>query len=131
MFLTKLLRSFFAVVVCGVMSAAVGCGSEDENVGATGSGKGPDMMTSMQNQRPNSGSASVMSQSTPQPGGIPDPSTVTGCKPGGTCLLDFGCMGVCIDNVITSCQSCVDGVYNNCSERSCTPPPTVLPPEGP
>jgi hypothetical protein len=68
-----------------------------------------------------------MSQSTPQPGGIPDPTDVTGCRPNGSCLVDFGCVGVCIDSVITSCQSCVNGAYTNCTERACTPPPTVLP----
>jgi hypothetical protein len=127
MFRTKLLGAFFAIVLGGLVSSAPGCGDEDENFGATGSGKGPDMMTSMENNRPNSGSASVLSQSTPQPGGTPEPSNATACRPNGTCLVDFGCMGVCINNVITQCQSCVDGQFTDCTERACTPPPTVLP----
>jgi len=30
-------------------------------------------------------------------------------------------MGICVDNVITACQSCVDGVFTNCTERACQP----------
>ena len=121
MFRTKLLRAVFAIAMCGLGSSAVGCGDEELNTGNTGSGKGPEMITTMESGRPVPGGASVMSQGTPQVGIVPEPSGATACRPDATCLGTFGCMGICVDNVITACASCVDGVFSNCTERACQP----------
>jgi len=119
MFRTRLLRALCAIGLCGLVSAAAGCG--EDSIGDTGSGKGPEMVNTMESGRPGAPSASVMSQTPPPPGIIPEPPGVTACQPDATCVGAFGCMGICVDNVITACQSCVDGVFSDCTERACQP----------
>jgi len=125
MFRTKLLRALFAIVLGGLVSSAAGCG--EDSIGDTGSGKGPDMINTMESGRPIPAGASVMSGTTPPPGFVPEPAGATACRPDATCVSDFGCMGICVDNVITACQSCVDGVFTNCTERACQPSPGPSP----
>jgi hypothetical protein len=119
MFRTKVLRAFIASVVFGLALSAVGCGDIDLN-GGGGSGKGPEFVTTTESGRPVSGGSSVESQSTAPPGTVP---VVSACRIDGACLGTIGCMGVCdpAGAVILACQRCVDGVFTDCTERTCQP----------
>ena len=120
MFRMKVLRAFIASLVFGLALSAVGCGDVDLNEGSSGSGKGPEFVTTMQSGRPVSGGSSVESESTPQSGPV---QVVSPCKPAGACLGTIGCMGACdpAGAVITACQRCVDGVFTDCTARTCQP----------